>query len=73
MLRFVVLIHFVVDLWFSFTLWLIGGLLVFEKQEGVAFLGASCFWRTLLFALRFVAESEIAHCLFGKKIRQVSR
>ena len=40
MLRFAVLVHFAV------VRFLICGLPVFEKQEGVAFVGASCFWRT---------------------------
>ena len=40
MLRFVLLVHFVV------VRFLICGLPFFEKQEEVGFLGASCFWRT---------------------------
>ena len=30
-------------------------------------MGASCFWRTLLFALRFVAESEVALAFLANK------
>ena len=41
MLRFVVLVHSVI------VRFLICGLPVFERQEGVAFLGASCYWPSI--------------------------
>ena len=63
-LRLVILVHFVV-VRFS-----ICGLPVFEKQQGVAFLGASCFWRASPFCLRFVAKSRVGLAFLAKKFSQ---